>query len=195
MPTQVPLDQQRAARDLAALLQGGRPAPYGQLEGWTETADPEFLFDDWRGGPGSLVLGGVWPSYDLDIRTRLQTRVRRIVYSTGVIADAPYTVTFEPTLAPILDLAGEFRALVDEWRTDTLMWASPKRRFLHRAYQRIIGLGPRAAHLILAELRDHPDDWFWALTAITGEDRAGGEPDFERARSAWLEWGTARGLI
>jgi hypothetical protein len=39
---------------------------------------------------------------------------------------------------------------------------------LSRQYQEIIGMGERAVPLLLAELKREPDDWFWALHAITG---------------------------
>jgi len=67
--------------------------------------------------------------------------------------------------------------------------ASPKRRFIHAAYQKIIGMGPAVVPLLLEELGQRPDDWFWALAAITGEDPAAGEIDFDRARDAWIDWG------
>jgi hypothetical protein len=66
---------------------------------------------------------------------------------------------------------------------------------MHPAYQRIIGMGPPAVPLILARLREQAAQWFWALTAITGEDPAEDETTIEGATSAWLEWGRARGLV
>lgn len=41
---------------------------------------------------------------------------------------------------------------------------------MHPAYQRIIGLGPEVAPLLLRELERQPDHWFWALKALTGAD-------------------------
>ena len=40
----------------------------------------------------------------------------------------------------------------------------------HPAYQQIIGMCDAALPLIFAELRRNPDQWFWALKAITGAD-------------------------
>ena len=85
-----------------------------------------------------------------------------------------------------------FRALVDEWHAQTDHMANPQARFAHRAYQRIIGLGEPALPLVLQELRERPDDWFWALAAISGEDPALGLRGFDEARSAWLDWAEAK---
>jgi len=64
-------------------------------------------------------------------------------------------------------------------------------------YQRIIGMGSVAIPLILAELRREPNQWFWALSAITDENpvdpTAAG--DVNRMADAWLEWGRNKGLI
>jgi len=65
----------------------------------------------------------------------------------------------------------------------------------HPAYQQIIALGPPVIPLILRELRERPDHWFWALNAITGEDPVGPEDDFDQAVEAWLRWGRERGYL
>jgi hypothetical protein len=66
---------------------------------------------------------------------------------------------------------------------------------LHSAYQKIIGLGAAAVPLLLAELRREPDDWFWALHAVTGADPV---PEANRGNlpamtEAWLQWGREKG--
>jgi hypothetical protein len=65
---------------------------------------------------------------------------------------------------------------------------------MHRAYQQIIGMGRPAVPLIINELRSEPDYWFWALTAITGEDPAREETTLAGARDSWLHWAQERGL-
>lgn len=60
---------------------------------------------------------------------------------------------------------------------------------MHPAYQRIIGLGPRAVPLILRELQKTRGHWLWALNAITGEDPAPPAATYSEAVDAWLEWG------
>lgn len=90
-----------------------------------------------------------------------------------------------------------FDSLAEEWRTATEFVSSLHEMFLHPAYQRIIGLGPAAVPLILRELRDHPDWWFWALTHVTGVNPVSPEAagDFDQMRSAWLKWGYERAYI
>ncbi len=39
-----------------------------------------------------------------------------------------------------------------------------------KPYQRIVGMGLSTVPLILEELRREPDQWFWALEAITEEN-------------------------
>jgi hypothetical protein len=89
----------------------------------------------------------------------------------------------------------EFRNLVSRWRRETAHLSSTTKMALHPAYQRIIGMGPAARPLLLEELRQRPAHWFWALNAITGEDPASDDDDFDGAVAAWLRWGEARGLI
>ncbi len=62
---------------------------------------------------------------------------------------------------------------------------------LHPAYQQIIGLGRGALPLILEELAQQPNYWFWALFAISGEDPVNVEDqsDLEKMTAAWLNWG------
>jgi hypothetical protein len=68
---------------------------------------------------------------------------------------------------------------------------------MHLAYQQIIGLGPATTPLILRELEREPDDWFWALAAITGENPIppGAERKLAEMRAAWLQWGAEHGYL
>lgn len=92
-------------------------------------------------------------------------------------------------------VSSTFEALAQEWERDTAMESSVSRMALHRAYQRIIGLGPSAVPLILGRLEQEPNYWFWALTSITGEDPAAGENTLAGATLRWLEWGRESRLI
>jgi hypothetical protein len=69
---------------------------------------------------------------------------------------------------------------------------------MHPAYQKIIGMGEWAIALILRELAENgPDDWFWALTAITDEnpitEKMAG--DMRAMTEAWLQWGRRAGYL
>lgn len=90
-----------------------------------------------------------------------------------------------------------FNELVEEWRRETVATPTLDKQVLHPAYQKIIGMGERAVPLLIEELREEPDHWFWALTAITGEDPI---PPEARGRldlmaEAWLHWAEKRHLI
>jgi hypothetical protein len=88
-----------------------------------------------------------------------------------------------------------FENLADEWEEETAFESVVTRKAMHPAYQRIIGIGDEAVPLILRRLRRAPHQWFWALTAITGEDPAQGTTSADDAADAWLDWGRARGLV
>jgi hypothetical protein len=102
----------------------------------------------------------------------------------------------EPCLA---DRAVEerFRRLARAWKKETWFHSSITQKSVHPAYQQIIGMGSPAVPLILRELTRKPDHWFWALTAITGEDPV---PDsatgrLEEMTEAWLRWGREHGYV
>jgi hypothetical protein len=90
----------------------------------------------------------------------------------------------------------QFAQLADTWKQETAFQSNITKKAIHPAYQRIIGMGPEAIPLILEEFRRvRLDDWFWALTAITGEnpiteDIAG---NVQSMAEAWLRWGRAKG--
>jgi hypothetical protein len=66
-----------------------------------------------------------------------------------------------------------------------------------RPYQKIIGMGSEAIPLILEELQRDPDQWFWALEAITDENPVPAEAagKVRLMAQAWIEWGKQRGLL
>lgn len=89
----------------------------------------------------------------------------------------------------------EFQRLVNVWREETADNSIVKRRMMHWAYQRIIGIGPEALPWILEELRREPDFWFWALESISHANHAEGCTTFDDAVNAWLRWGEHEGYI
>ncbi|HWO23667.1 MAG TPA: hypothetical protein VNO30_33225 [Kofleriaceae bacterium] len=102
-----------------------------------------------------------------------------------------------PALSGEAVLVKTFNELRDSWRNETAHLSSMTARVLHPSYQRIIGLGPRVLPLLLAELRDRPAQWTWALRAIAGEDPVSPEAKgaLRKERDAWLHWGRQRGMI
>ncbi len=88
-----------------------------------------------------------------------------------------------------------FNSLVKQWKEDTINLSSMQKMVLHPAYQQIIGLGPKAISLILNELKNEPDFWFWALRALARanpvtDNMAG---DISTMTRVWLEWGREHG--
>lgn len=88
-----------------------------------------------------------------------------------------------------------FRRLADTWRKETAGMSVMRTAVMHRSYQEIIGMGPVAIPLLLEELRDRPDHWMWALSALTGENPAEGTQTFRSARASWLRWGQEQGCL
>jgi hypothetical protein len=90
-----------------------------------------------------------------------------------------------------------FRRLTSEWKEQSRYLSNTAQMAMLKPYQRIIGIGLPAIPLILEELSREPDQWFWALEAITEENPVG--PDDagkvrEMAR-AWLDWGQRNGFL
>lgn len=87
----------------------------------------------------------------------------------------------------------KFQQLVKQWQTERGAMSSITEAVLCPAYQRIVGMGESALPFIVAQLRsegDEPDQWFWALKAITGADpvRPEDRGNYPRMSAAWLEW-------
>jgi hypothetical protein len=96
-------------------------------------------------------------------------------------------------LIAVEPLADRFAELAASWQRETTLEPFIGRKVMHPAYQRIIGLGPAVVPLILRELTKEPGHWFWALTALTGQDPAAETQTFAEATRAWLAWGRERG--
>jgi len=67
-------------------------------------------------------------------------------------------------------IESRFKILVEEWRCGTKNTLSLTQKFMHPAYQQIIGFGSSALPFLFKELDQYPDHWFWALKAITGSN-------------------------
>lgn len=88
-----------------------------------------------------------------------------------------------------------FDRLAESWKEETGHLSNITKKCTHPAYQEIIGLGMGAVPLILCDLKSSHDDWFWALSAITGENPIS-ENDagkVNKMTEAWLLWGKAKG--
>lgn len=116
---------------------------------------------------------------------------------------APYEMSQEARYAPIsretciVDSKTEtwlkFQKLVAEWKKQRGAQSSITDSVVMPAYQEIIGMGERAIPSLIAQLRsegDQPDQWFWALRAITGENPVKPEEqgNFKKMSKAWITW-------
>ena len=91
-----------------------------------------------------------------------------------------------------------FARLREEWQRDTLLTSSVTEMIAHPAYLGIIGMGQIAVPLILEDLlKNEPDQWAPALTAITGADPVPAESygDMQAIAEAWLRWGRLHGHL
>ena len=94
-------------------------------------------------------------------------------------------------------LQERFNALAADWKSRTRHLSNVAQISLVSPYQQIIGMGPVALPLILAELQRETDHWFWALEAITGENPVPESDlgDMAASARAWTEWGKKNGLL
>ena len=105
-----------------------------------------------------------------------------------------------PALTPISDpsdLRERFRRLTLEWKEQSRYLSNTAQMAMLKPYQRIIGMGWPVVPLLLEELRREPDQWFWALEAITDENPVPPEAagKVRLMAQAWIEWGSPRGLL
>lgn len=102
-----------------------------------------------------------------------------------------------PLLQNPPELREKFRRLAAEWKEQSRYLSNTAQMAMLKPYQRIIGMGWPVVPLILEELHREPDQWFWALEAITEEnpvpqDAAG---QVRRSAEAWVSWGREHGLV
>ena len=90
-----------------------------------------------------------------------------------------------------------FQRLAAEWKEQTRFLSNSAQMAMLKPYQRIIGMGPPVAPLILDELRREPDQWFWALESITEQDPVPPEAKGKvlLMAQAWVKWGEQQGIF
>lgn len=88
-----------------------------------------------------------------------------------------------------------FATLAEAWRERCNFVSSSTEMLMDPAYLEIIGLGEEVVPVLLAELRDNPDHWAWALQAITGANPVpvSDYGNIVRTSEAWVKWGRRRG--
>jgi hypothetical protein len=122
----------------------------------------------------------------------ISTSVKRYyrIRATAGTANSPHSVKGIWS-APISQTSGS--GTTTQWKSRKNATSSAIDLALDPAYQQIIGLGKTAVPLILRELRNEVDHWFWALRAITREDPVPPEirGKMRSMAACWLEWGRA----
>src|SRR5438105_4133403 len=89
--------------------------------------------------------------------------------------------------APSPETTVRFRQLAAEWKRQSHYLSNTAQMAMLKPYQQIIGMGPAAIPLILEELAREPNQWFWALEAITSENPV--DPaNFGRVRASANDW-------
>jgi hypothetical protein len=110
-----------------------------------------------------------------------------------VIQQEQYNLPLDACIAP----EAMFRQLVGQWRLERGASSSTTEILLCPSYQNIIGMGPQAIPLILAEMEsegDDPDQWFWALQVLSRDNpvREEDEGNFRAMAGAWFGWARKR---
>ena len=103
--------------------------------------------------------------------------------------------TFSYPIWETAEIELTFLELAEQWRRETGMMSLVTKMSMHPAYQRIIGMGQAVVPLILRELEQEPDHWFWALQAITGANPVRSEQRgrLKKMAEAWIQWGRENG--
>ena len=83
---------------------------------------------------------------------------------------APALPQQSPLHASQAGLRDRFQRLAAEWKSQARYLSNSAQMAMLPPYQRIIGMGLPAVPLILEELQREPNQWFWALEAITEEN-------------------------
>src|ERR1051325_5820740 len=133
------------------------------------------------------------------------TTVSGILQSDGTLTlsqslglpPGPAVVTVAPAHgAPQTTAAERFAKLAADWKAKTKFLSNVTAKIINPEYQKIIGMGKEAIPLILKDLAENgPNDWFWALTAITDFNPitpviAG---NLVAMTEVWLQWGRKAG--
>lgn len=166
---------------------------------------PSFFFPHFQPAEGEAFYGTVH-SYPVLSRAGYHDGALLFVYDTYAAAAAatPHQPPVVSRQLPLLraketqePAAARFARLAAEWREARGPLALSQEICMMRPYQEIIGMGAAAVPLILRELRQRPDQWFWALRMITGANPVPEEDRgyVDRMVAAWVRWGEEHGHL
>lgn len=127
----------------------------------------------------------------------METGIQRAGRDGGLIPIASNEWSAMTQIRADSDIQTRFSRLKGEWKEKSWFLSNSAPMAMLRPYERIIGIGPPAVHLILEELRREPDQWFWALEAITGENPVAPEDagNISAMADAWIRWGARYGRM
>ena len=99
--------------------------------------------------------------------------------------------------AQVARIRPRFQRLSAEWKDSSRYLSNTTQMVMLPAYQRIVGMGWPAVPLILEELQREPDQWFWALEAITEHNPipASLAGKVTEMAECWIDWGLEQGLV
>ncbi len=141
------------------------------------------------------VIQGAYETYCIPAECAIEYHSSNL-WTAAAFFSAPQQATL--TTEPPIDDWLKYQRLAAQWQHERGAMSSITEASLCPSYQAIIGMGPTAVPFICAQLeseRDEPDQWFWALGAITGalpvkeEDRG----NFVRMAETWLQWAKSEG--
>lgn len=95
------------------------------------------------------------------------------------------------------DIRERFEVLATQWREKSQFMSNSAQMAMLKSYQQIIGIGEPAVPLLLEELQREPNQWFWALEAITSQDPVppADRGQLDRMAAAWIAWGVEQGHL
>lgn len=127
--------------------------------------------------PAYNIIDKTKTTYAFEIGTKNQ-----LVFNKVIISRKPPTAT--------TNFAIIFEELADQWQRETSHLSFVSQRMRHPAYTRIINMGKSVVPLIIKQLEQEPDHWFYALTSLTGENPI--PADFtgtvNDAADLWIQW-------
>lgn len=94
------------------------------------------------------------------------------------------------------DVRSRFQRLSRDWKEQSRYLSNTAQMSMLKPYQRIVGMGWPVVPFILAELQHEPDQWFWALEAITEQNPVPSEAAgrVSQMAQAWIDWEKSQGF-
>src|SRR5438128_6698242 len=102
-------------------------------------------------------------SQTLTISEELLVRLEAAARRRGLSSVEQLLETWQATEEEL----AQFHSLAQQWKDETAHLSNIAKKAMHPAYQEIIAMGKGVIPLLLAELKREPNDWFWALHALT----------------------------